>query len=304
MSEIQLPRFTVVLVVDDDPLCRAMIRHMIEPDDVMILEAESIEGAWRLLSENTAIDVDVVLLDRQLPDGDGLTLVPKIRSIPNLAWIPVIIQSGLIMPEQISEGLASGVYHYLEKPYDRNMLRTLIRLSVNDSREHRRTLKKLQTASEGLNFMTFSEFRMRTLDDVGNLVPFLAQHFPSPETAAVGLSELLINAVEHGNLEISYDDKTHLLLHNRWSAEIEYRLVQPKYMHRSVTIQLSRLEDRVLVKIADEGSGFNWHDFEQLDEKRIFHIHGRGIALARNSCFDAVEYSGLGNVVTCYSLLR
>lgn len=302
MTEIWLDAATMVLVVDDDPLCRTMIRHMFDPDDVVIIETEGIEEAWNLLKENSLVNFDVILLDRNLPDGDGLDLLPRLRKLPGLEHVPVIIQSGLVSAVDVAKGMSAGAYHYLEKPYRRDMLRALTRVAVREGREHRFLTSKIEKVSDALIYMKNSDFEIQTLDDARVLTPFLARLFPEPENASVGIIELLINAIEHGNLEIGYDCKSELLEQNNWLNETSRRLAMPAYAERKVHVHLERCPDRLTLTIRDEGKGFDWHEFDTLSEDRLFDLHGRGIALARNA-FDGLTYSSPGNVVTCWSML-
>jgi DNA-binding response OmpR family regulator len=82
------PRPTV-LVVDDDPAVGRMVRLSIEIDGAAVLSAESLADARLLLSP----DLHGIVLDRRLPDGDGLDLLPEIeRACPE---VPVVVYSGL-----------------------------------------------------------------------------------------------------------------------------------------------------------------------------------------------------------------
>jgi DNA-binding response OmpR family regulator len=78
-----------VLVVDDDPAVGRMVRLSIEIDGAAVLSAESLAAARKLLSP----DLHGIVLDRRLPDGDGLELLPEIeRACPD---VPVVVYSGL-----------------------------------------------------------------------------------------------------------------------------------------------------------------------------------------------------------------
>ncbi len=301
MTEVCLDPTTIILVVDDDPLCRTMIRHMLEPDDVMVIETDSIQSTWALLEANSLVNFDVILLDRNLPDGDGLDLLPRLRQSPKLKMVPVIIQSGLRSSDDVSNGFSKGAYHYLEKPYRREMLRTLVRIAVRESKERHFLVSKIEKDIDSFAFMTRSEYEIRTLDDARVLTPFLAKMFPNPESASSGIVELLINAIEHGNLEIGYQKKSELLEQNMWLHEIERRTALPEYAQRTVQVKVERQHDRIILEIADQGSGFDWQKFDTISEDRLFDLHGRGIALARNSSFDGMAYSPIGNVVSCWA---
>lgn len=301
-NEFQLDSGAVILVVDDDELYRRNISHMLSADNVVVLEAGCIEDAWKITTENSAVRIDTILLDRKLPDGDGLELLQRLRQISDLKLIPAIIQSGMIDQADISRGMLAGAYHYLEKPYRRQTLRMLIHIATREGRERRYLVSQISKAHDILALMKSSEFEIRTFADIDSITPYLAQMFPSPECAAIGISELLANAIEHGNLEIGYQTKSELLDTNTWTSEVTHRLADPRYKHRKVTIHLRQLHDRTELTISDEGNGFDWEKYEEISEDRMFDFHGRGIPLARNLCFDQCQYNGKGNSVTCVGI--
>jgi len=300
MSEVSLAPGTVILVVDDDPLCCRMIKHMLEPDDVLVLEAANMEEALRLLESNTAVQVDLILLDRSLPDGDGLMLIPKVRAMAGCNDVPIIIQSGRFAEDEVQEGLKFGAFHYLSKPYRRDALRAFVRVAVRNFRDRRHLLSQLQSSEDGLAFLSAAEFEIRTTGDAKVLIPYLARFFPNAETAALGISELVFNAIEHGNLEIGYDLKCELLTSGAMKREVERRLASPEFRKRRVKVRMEKLDDRVELNIIDDGRGFDWRSYLELDGQRLFDLHGRGIALVRQFCFSGVEYLGAGNQVRCW----
>lgn len=303
MPDFHLDRGTVVLVIDDDPLFRTAIKRMLEPEDVVVIETETVATTWSLLRDNTAVNLDAILLDRTLPDGDGLSLLPRLRELPGTKHVPVIVMSGLVSPEDVTEGMRHGAYYYLPKPLRSEMLRTVLQVAVREARERRHLLAQMARLSDGLVFMSSASFEIRTIGDAETLTPFLASMFANPESAAIGIAELLINAVEHGNLEIGYELKSRLVVRHAWLREIERRLALPAYRKRTVAVRLERFDDRVEITIRDSGQGFAWQDYQSISEERMFDVHGRGIAMARYMCFDGIEYQGSGNVVRCWSNL-
>ena len=49
--------------------------------------------------------------------------------------------------------------------------------------------------------------------------------------------------------------------------------------------------------LRDQGKGFDWSKYLTINPERMFDLHGRGIALSAASCFDRLEYHGVGNEV-------
>lgn len=301
MSDNNAVQGAVIVLVDDDPLWCQMIRHMLEPDDVLLLECHSIAEAREMIESNTAVEINLVLLDRTLPDGDGLSLIPLLRELTGSIDLPIIIQSGRVAECDIDDGLRFGAFHYLAKPYGRDALRAFVRVAVRNYRERKHLLGQLRGAQDALEFLTGADFEIRTPGDVRVLAPYLARFFPNAENATLGIAELLTNAIEHGNLEIGYAKKCELLNSGNMKKEVEHRMAMPEYRGRRVRVRMSREDERVSLTIRDEGSGFDWEQYTKLDPQRIADPYGRGIALVRQYCFDGLEYRAPGNEVFCWN---
>ena len=150
-----------------------------------------------------------------------------------------------------------------------------------------KTLKMLRSAA----------FIIRTVDEARDVAMILANACPDPDSAIVGLTELLLNAVEHGNLGITYEEKSLMGDKDEWQKEIDRRLALPENHGKRVEIRLERANDAVRFTIRDEGSGFDWNRFLDIDPARAFDTHGRGIAMARRLSFSSLDYRGSGNEV-------
>jgi anti-sigma regulatory factor (Ser/Thr protein kinase) len=138
---------------------------------------------------------------------------------------------------------------------------------------------------------------VRTLQEARELANRLAEAYPEPEGVVIGLTELLVNAVEHGCLGIVYQEKADLLEQGAYDAEIERRLALPALAGRVVTVTLRRDADTIATWIEDPGDGFDWLPYIDYDPERALDANGHGIAIARGMSFDEVTYHGRGNVV-------
>jgi two-component system, cell cycle response regulator len=114
------------------------------------------------------------------------------------------------------------------------------------------------------------------------------------------LSELLFNAMEHGNLEVFYQEKQQALAEQRYDELLSQRLSQPHLKDRLVTIHVrfDRAKKLLEYHIADEGKGFKWRSIlnRSQDGCRPQDINGRGIFLAQ-SFFPGLSYNDRGNEV-------
>ena len=287
---------TTILVVDDDPSDVDILIEYLEGQGYAIETTQDGLSAWELLEANPE-HYDVVILDRMMPGLDGLEVLERIKSHPLLQSVPVILQTALAAREQVLEGLRAGAQYYLTKPFDQDMLLSVVSTAAGDRRRYRRALEGSDAATRTFGLMQEASFRFRTLGDALDLATVLANAFPEPRRAVIGLSELLVNAVEHGNLEISYLEKRRLRDENRWEQEVQRRLADPALAARAVEVSYRREPDRVRVTIRDEGAGFDWRQYLEIEPSRAFDTHGRGIALSCALSFDRVEFRGTGSEV-------
>ncbi|WP_432719603.1 response regulator [Jeongeupia wiesaeckerbachi] len=289
-----------ILVVDDEPFNLEILGEHLTDVGYEVVTAEDGEAAWSLLTHDR--DFDTILLDRMMPRMDGMALLARLKQ-SEISHIPVIMQTAVGAAENVREGLAAGAYYYLIKPFQRDMLLAIVGAAVKFYREKRQLESQLEAQASTYRLLERGEFRFRTLDEARQLTLLLSNACPEPQRVAVGLSELLVNAVEHGNLGISYADKTRLLQQGRWQEEVEVRLASADYRRRNVHVAFEKRVDTLVFTITDEGEGFEWQPFLEFSPERAFDPHGRGISMARMLSFDSVEYQGCGNAVIARVLI-
>jgi hypothetical protein len=176
-------------------------------------------------------------------------------------------------------------------------LRLVIKNTLGEFRQKRELRAKVGNQASNLNLLHRADFRYRTLSEARDLALLLAEISKVPERTVNGYSELLINAVEHGNLGISYAEKGQLLLEDRWEHEVEARLNHPQYSDRIVNVTLEKTVAANIVTITDQGKGFDWQSYVEFSPERAFDLHGRGIAMSKVASFDNLEYLGNGSSV-------
>lgn len=290
------PEDTRVLVVDDNALDRKLLNvHLTSHGYAPRLAADGAE-AWAML-EREPDAFDVVLLDRAMPVMGGLELLGRMKEHRRLRMVPVILQTASGGRDDIVEGLRAGAYYYLTKPYDADMLCAVVNTAANDYAEYREMQEQMRKGLQSLRLMREARFVLRTVAQARDIAAILANTCPDPSAAVVGLTELLLNGIEHGNLGISYDDKSGLTTREEWYAEVERRLSLPENMAKYVEIRFERDEAEIRFTIRDQGPGFDWQRYIEIDPRRAFDTHGRGIVMARTLSFSSIEYRGSGNEV-------
>lgn len=287
---------TRVLIVDDNPHDRALLTEYLSREGYATETAEDGVEAFHLL-ERDPWRYDVVLLDRNMPRLGGVELLQWLKANSELRSLPVILQTASDARSDLIEAMKGGAFYYLTKPYDVEMLLTVVATAARD----RATYRQLQTVARRGEMATAllrsAQFRLRTIEearDVGTLVAGLC---PDPSNTVIGLTELIVNAVEHGNLGITYEEKSELNGINRWLEELDRRAALPENATKYVEVLFQRDDDGIRITIRDQGKGFDWRPYLEPDLTRVFDTHGRGITIARRLSFDDLEYHDPGNEV-------
>ena len=112
----------------------------------------------------------------------------------------------------------------------------------------------------------------------------------------IGLREIIINSIEHGNLNITFEEKSEAIMNDRYFSFLNQRQNHPEYKDRRVRIEYLISPTKAVYKITDQGKGFNHKKYMNNELLKDNLAHGRGIAMVRN-IFDEVRYNFRGNQV-------
>lgn len=291
-----------ILVVDDEPDNRNIIAEYLEDEGYDIHFAEDGVIAWDLL-QNSSTCFNIILLDIMMPNMNGLELMELIKGNQTLSNIPVILQTAKGGTIDVATGIKAGAFYYLTKPFNDDVLLSIVKTAIRDRQRFDSLQTELDNGTRTFGMMKSGAFEFKSLEDGKIVVSILAQSCPDPGKVMPGLSELLINAVEHGNLGITYKHKSELLESDSWEQEIKKRLSMDEYASRYVEVNFARHVDKISFTITDQGEGFDWQPYLQIDPARGEDNHGRGIAMAGMLSFDRIEYQGKGNQVVATLVL-
>ncbi len=101
-----------ILLVEDQPEMVAALRAALTRHDMLVDHAQNLSEAEAIVADG---NYDAVVLDRQLPDGDGLSLIPKLRASGNIVPVLVLTARG-DLADRVA-GLDNGADDYLAKPF-------------------------------------------------------------------------------------------------------------------------------------------------------------------------------------------
>jgi CheY-like chemotaxis protein/anti-sigma regulatory factor (Ser/Thr protein kinase) len=287
---------TTVLVVDDAPVDRLVTGALIE--QMPGWRAQYAEGGEDALATIARERPRIVLTDLNMPKMDGLALVAEVhRQYPA---VPVVLMTAFGNEEIALQALREGAASYVpKKSLERDLASTLEQVAAAAQVEHRhqRLLERLAQAE--LQFVLDND-RFLIASLVAHLRNYLVRLGLCNETAmtrvCIALEEALLNAIFHGNLELSSDLRQD-------GEEAYYRLVEERrgiapFRDRQVfcTARLSRAE--VSVTIRDEGRGFDPSTLpDPTDPANLGRVGGRGLLLIR-TFMDSVTHNQAGNEIT------
>ena len=288
---------TRVLVVDDSTIDRYVAGTLIEEHSGWHAEFAE-DGREALVRLKTDVP-DLVLTDLQMPEVNGLELVEAIRrDYPSL---PVILMTAHGSEEIAGEALQKGASSYVPK---KNLARDLV-LTVENVLGVARAGRNLQQVLESL---AESECCFALANDPARLQPLIGYfqdvmfHMKIVNKnglirVGTALHEALVNAIEHGNLEVPSelrdidDRKAYQDLLERRRSEMPYRA---RRLH--VFAKFSQRE--VVYRIRDEGPGFDTSLLpDPTDPANFEKVSGRGLCLIR-TFMDEVFFNAAGNEIT------
>ena len=104
-----------ILCVEDNPENRLLVRRILQAEGHTVLEASN---AFEGLQLALAHQPDLILLDINMPQVDGLTLASRLKAYPTLRPVPVIAITANVMRGDRERSLAAGCDGYIQKPID------------------------------------------------------------------------------------------------------------------------------------------------------------------------------------------
>jgi CheY-like chemotaxis protein len=112
-----------VLIVDDEPSLRLLVRATLGDEEYEILEAASGKVALEIARRELP---ELLLLDIMMPNMDGLTVCEQLKSDPATKGIKVVMLTAVRRPEDVKRSKAVGADEYFTKPFSPLQLLQLI----------------------------------------------------------------------------------------------------------------------------------------------------------------------------------
>lgn len=283
-----------VLIVDDDEINRECAGTNLDRFIGYSNYASADDGTSGLEYLEKNHDVDVIFLDRMMDKLDGVPMLLKMNENPAYKDIVVIFQTGDVGKEEKQECIDAGAMYLLQKPYGDTEQGIIINATIPIIRAKRRMRDKIKSGSVSSN----TSFTFKTVEEAEDVAASLATYFPNPSIICEAIYELLLNAIEHGNLGLGYYTKMSKLKQGKYSAEIAARLTSSDNSNKFATATIEKTGQSIKLTIKDMGKGFTVNDFKEFGTESLREPNGRGIHKAKKA-FDKVEYINGGNEVVC-----
>ncbi|MBD3307993.1 response regulator [candidate division KSB3 bacterium] len=141
-----------ILIADDEPGSQKTMKALLDPEGYHLEFADCGEEA---ITKAQALRPSLIVLDVMMPEMDGFEVCQRLRAMPLLAEVPIIMVTALDDRESLLRGIEAGADDFISKPFDRTELRTRIRTIVRLDRYRRLDMERtkfewvIQQAQDG-----------------------------------------------------------------------------------------------------------------------------------------------------------
>ncbi len=291
---------TSILVVDDSAVDRRLVGELLERRFECSVDyaMNGVEAMARLKD----VAPDLVVTDLTMPEMNGLELVTSVRK--HFPEIPVILMTAYGSETLSIEALEKGAASYVPKSRLADKLpdtaKEVLTLAKAD-----RCHAKLITCLDESHFTFTLDNDPAVVDPLVDLIQQMVSgmglvDFTGRLQVGVAVKEAVLNAIFHGNLEITKEqvqEVEHELIQEGDLSLVEKRASEDPYCQRQVHVEIQITPQEARFVIRDEGNGFDLSEVPDLNEPGALEPVGRrGLSLIQ-TFMDEVLYNEKGNEV-------
>jgi len=284
-----------VLVVDDNPVDRKLVGGLLEKtSDISVETAADGQEALQQVDQS---EPDLVITDLSMPVMDGLQLVDVLRS--EHPRVPVVLMTSKGSEDTAVQALRKGAASYVPKRLLAEDLVETVRNVLSVSTEEKNLSRLMNCMAENRCRFVLGTDRSLLSSLVGYLQKLVTQVGLCDESdcmrLGIALEEALVNALHHGNLEVSSDVREQDF--DTFHALLRERTEQPPYCDRRIFVEAEITTSRARFVIEDQGPGFDPQSLpDPTEPANLEKVSGRGVLLMR-TFMDSIEYNDSGNRV-------
>ena len=289
------PGMSRILVVDDSPIDLKLAGRILR--SLSGVEVHTIDSGEKALELLQTSEFDLVVTDMRMPVVDGLLLLSRVRS--QFAHIPVVLMTAEGSEDLAIQALRSGASNYVGKHEMARDLAPVCEYLLQSSRSRQARREIVEATKSGhVSFEINNDRRIasklaRHLQEAARFA--LRCDGAAASRVGVAIEEALLNAVIHGNLEVSSnlrhrDDRA-------FDELIEKHQATKPFCDRRISVDFHWSSERIDVVVRDQGVGFEVDSIpDPTDPANLLKPTGRGILLMQ-SFMDEVAFNDIGNEV-------
>lgn len=291
-----------VLIIDPDVALQEILGEILK-SRFRIFTANSIEESRAVMGEE---DPHLIFIELVLPGEDAIQYIERTKKSKTNTQFIVITDNATV--ENAVTALRHGALDFLKKPFEIDDIARIVEkfFSITANREadydiYSSIVAESRTFELPTDFSIVSTFMSEIMHIISR---FTGVDKKTTLTVRLSLYEMLVNAMEHGNLEINYEMKKNLLEEVvDYQRFLQERANEDAFKDRKVKVSYTYDKKSLAFTITDEGKGFdvgkvpNPHASENLER-----LNGRGIFISRVN-MTKVLYNDKGNSVTLYKEL-
>jgi FixJ family two-component response regulator len=288
-----------ILLIDDDLDVLDMVGEALTHFGIKVHPFSEGHRALRLLEDPDSPQFDLVVTDINMVGVDGFDVINRVKSCrPSL---PVILMTGQATLDFAIRAMRMGASNLFQKPIAiRELVNSVFHL-VDLHRELSRTAVGLRGLVEEKRHFLFQARELDIPSMVGymtdRLVPMGLARPTNVDVIGMAFHEALVNALEHGCLELDSKLKGDLFAEqDPFQTLLQARLADPHYATRAIDVRLHVTPQRFEAVITDGGPGFDTSQVSRFMDASLSQQCGRGLAMIR-LVMDEVSHNAEGNQI-------
>ncbi len=290
-----------ILLIDDRPQHNCAMYNSLVEMGYTVTISRTVGNALTYLKSKPTNTVKALLWYLS-PVPPPAELIKQTENIHQQAHSPFIVVGQGMGHQHIRAALAGGAALVMSEPYHTLTLQRLITHILVDNDYY--TLHAAFRRTAAPTGIRRARFDLKSPEEARFLANLFAMCYPDPAKAALGLHELMMNAVEHGLLGFNFEAKNRLLTKGTWAETLYNAVGEHTDPQTYATAELEITPEGISTLITDPGKGFDWEPYTTFDPARLTSPNGRGIATACQYSFDSITFTDGGRTVTAFTAFK